>query len=144
MKKIFVLLLGAVVTLSAFAGNDKPIDPEKLPSRAREFITRHFPGADISLATVDRELFDTTYELFFTDGNKIEFDKKGQWKEINCKYSRIPDSALPKEIGRYMAAKHPGRYAKEIDRERNGYEVKLDNGLELKFDLRFRLTGYDD
>lgn len=144
MKKIFVILLSLVFCLPAIAGNDKPINPDSLPAQAKDFITKHFPETKISLATIDKEFLDTTYEVFFTDGNKVEFDKNGLWKDIDCKYSRIPDSALPVEIARYISGNHPDRYAKEIDRDKRDYEVKLDNGLELKFDLNFRLIGYDD
>lgn len=144
MKKIFILIFGLVVSLPAFAGNNKPINPENLPAKAKKFIAEYFTDANISLATVDRELFDTTYEVFFTNGNKVEFDKNGRWKEIDCKYSRIPNNALPTEISRYISANFPDRYAKEIDRDKRTYEVKLNNGLELKFDLKFRLIGYDD
>lgn len=144
MKKINVLLLVFAVSLTAFAGNDKPIGEDKLPVAAREFITGHFSGVEISLATVDRELLDTTYKVFFTNGNKVEFDKKGKWTEIDCKYSRVPENAVPEEIGRYVSTHHKENYVKEIDRDKRDYEVKLNNGIELKFDLRFRLIGYDD
>lgn len=144
MKKMSVLFLVLSVSLTAFAGNDKPISEDKLPAAAREFIAKHFQGSEISLATVDRELRDTTYEVFFTNGNKVEFDRKGQWKDIDCKYSRVPESAVPQEINSHISTSHQGLYVKEIDRDKRDYEVKLSNGLELKFDLSFRLIGYDD
>lgn len=144
MKKISVLFAVLAVSFTAFAGNDKPISEDKLPAAAREFIAGHFSGVKISLATVDKELLDTTYEVFFTNGDKVEFDKKGQWKDIDCKYSRVPENAIPEEISRYVSTHHQGLYVKEIDRDKRDYEVKLNNGLELKFDLRFRLIGYDD
>lgn len=31
-----------------------------------------------------------------------------------------------------------------IDRDKRDWEVKLDNGLDLKFDLHFRLIEIDD
>lgn len=31
-----------------------------------------------------------------------------------------------------------------IDRDRRDYEVELDNGLDLKFDLKFRLIDIDN
>ena len=144
MKKLFLLLMAMGLSFPAFAGHDKPISTDKLPAKAREFIAAHFDMSKISLTTMDKELFDTTYEVFFTDGNKIEFDRKGEWKDIDCKYSRVPDAAVPQGIKDYIAANHAGRFIKAIDRDKHDYEVKLDNGLELKFDLRFRLIGYDD
>lgn len=98
---------------------------------------------EISLATIDKELFDTTYEVFFTNGNKVEFSKNGEWKDIDCEYSRVPESAIPAKIREHIDTKHKGRYVKEIDRDKRDYEIKLDNGIELKFDLKFNLIGYD-
>jgi len=144
MKKGIALFLAFFASLSLFAGDDKPISVDKLPVAAKEFITQHFSGTEISLATMDKELFDTTYEVFFTDGCKVEFGKNGQWTDIDCKYSRVPQSAIPAEIYSFVTTRHPERYIKEIDRDRYDYEIKLDNGLELKFDLNFRLTEYDN
>ena len=140
---MIVLFLALSVSLPLLAGDDRPITVERLPGQARAFITAHFADTPISLATMDKEFFDTTYEVFFTDGGKVEFDKNGNWKEIDCKYGRVPEAAVPENIRTYLAANQPGRSVKEIDRDRYDYELKLDNGLELKFDLRFRLIGYD-
>lgn len=144
MRKIIVLLLAMCVAMPLMAGDDRSIDKGRLPATAKEFIAKHFEKAEISLATMDKELFDTTYDVFFTDGNKVEFDKNGEWKEVSCKYSRVPESVIPKQIKEFVAAKHPGRYAKEIEKDKYYYEVKLDSGLELKFDKKFRLVDYDD
>lgn len=143
MKKLLVLFFALTTSFSAFAADDKPISFEQLPNTAQNFITEHFKVADIALATVEREFFDTTYEVFFSDGCKIEFDKKGQWTDIDCKYGRVPDAAVPEAIMNHIQKNHPERYVKEIDRDTRDYEVQLDNGLELKFNLRFQLIGYD-
>ena len=37
-----------------------------------------------------------------------------------------------------------GRKIVSIDRDKRDWEVKLDNGLDLKFDLHFRLIEIDD
>ena len=43
-----------------------------------------------------------------------------------------------------MAKNFAGRKIVSIDRDKRGYEVKLDNGLDLKFDPKFRLVEIDD
>lgn len=144
MKRILAFCTALLVAVPVLAGNDKAIAPEKLPASARAFIAKYFAEESISLATVDRELLDTTYEVFFIDGNKVEFDKKGAWKEINCRYSRVPEAAIPIEINRQIAVSFPGRYVTEIECEKTGYDLKLENGIELKFSKNFRLIGQDD
>ena len=143
MKKWIVLVAALAVSLPLLAGDDRPISKDRLPAPAKEFIARHFASMEISLATMDKEMFDTTYEVFFIDGSKVEFGRNGLWQEIDCKYGRVPEAALPEGIRTYLQANQPDRFVKEIDRDKHDYEVKLDNGLELKFDLGFRLIGYD-
>ena len=144
MKKIIVLMTISFWVGGCKVGNDQPIGQDRLPAAAREFVSRHFSEAEILLATMDKETFDTTYDVFFKDGRKIEFGKNGQWREIDCKSSPIPQRAIPEEIGRYVSSNYPDHFACEIDRDKRGCEVKLNNGIELKFDSRFRLVGVDD
>ncbi len=144
MKKLLVLLCAMTVSSPLMADNDKPIEIGQLPAPAREFIQQHFKDAQISLATVDRSVFGSTYEVFFAGGCKIEFDKEGQWKEMDCKHSRVPAEAIPAAIRNHIAANYPESYVTEIDRDKRDYEVKLDNGLELTFDLGLRLIEIDD
>ncbi len=144
MKKTLVLIFALAVSFPLSADNDQPIDTERLPAPAREFIAQHFKDIGISLTTVDREIFETTYEVFFANGCKVEFDGKGHWKDIDCQHTRVPEGAVPEDIRRYVDTNYPGRYVTEIDRDTRDYEIKLDNQLELTFNLRFQLIGIDD
>ncbi len=126
------------------ADNDRPIEIVQLPVRAREFIETHFTDIQISLATMDREFTETTYEVFFANGSKVEFDGSGRWKEIDCKHTRVPKEAVPEQIRTYIAVNYPECYVTEIDLDKRDYELKLNSGVELTFDLRFRLIGIDD
>lgn len=144
MKKILLLLAATAISCQLFAGDDRPIDVARLPAPAREFIGRHFKNVRVALSTVDREMFDTTYEVFFTDGRKVEFDASGHWKEVDCQHARVPAGIVPEAIRNHIAANYRGRRVTQIDRDRRDYEVKLDNGLELTFDAGFRLIEIDD
>ncbi len=143
MKKLFVFLLVMTVSLPLLA-DDRPIDTDRLPERAKEFINQYFKDVAVSLATVDREVFETTYEVFFVGGSRIEFDGNGRWKDIDCQHTRVPEGAMPETICRYIKANYPENYVVEIDRDTRDYEAKLNNGLELTFNLRFQLIGIDD
>ena len=46
--------------------------------------------------------------------------------------------------GRGKFENYPDRKITAIDRDRRDYEVELDNGLDLKFDLKFRLIDIDN
>ncbi len=143
MKKAFALIVAMAASFTVWADNDKPIAAERLPAPAQEFIKQHFNGIGISLATVDKEIFETTYEVFLASGSRIEFDGKGQWKDIDCQHGRVPEEAVPEGIRSYLAANYPERYVTGIDRDTRDYEIKLDNQLELTFNRKFQLIEID-
>lgn len=145
MKKLFIFwifLLGTVVL--AKADDDKPIAVNELPSKALSFVNTHFTGLKISYAKVETDFFDKSYDVVFINGQKAEFDKKGEWKKVDCKYSSVPATILPDAIKKYLAEQYPGESVIEIERDKKGYEVKLKNKLELKFNKAFQLTEIDD
>ncbi len=144
MKKLFALLaILPAFTASAAVDDERPIGFEQLPANSREFIKKHFPEAKVAFATVEGRLWPT-YEVIFTDGAQIEFDSSGEWKEIDCKYSYIPEGVMLPKIVEFYKERFPEARVKEIERDRNGYELRLDNRMELHFDLRGNFRGYDD
>ena len=56
----------------------------------------------------------------------------------------LPAAIVPQQIRDYVAKNFAGRKIVSIDRDKRDWEVKLDNGLDLKFDLQFRLIEIDD
>lgn len=57
------------------ADNDKPIKVEQLPQTAQTLIKQHFAGLKVALAKADKDWFDTTYDVMFANGDKLEFNK---------------------------------------------------------------------
>ena len=98
----------------------------------------------ISLITKDTDLLDTTYDVLFSDGTKIEFNSKGEWKEISCKKGVVDNKYIPQQIRTTVARRWPDSGFRKIERYRQGYEAELTNRLELKFDKHFRLVEIDD
>lgn len=147
MKRFTILMASLFTALSilpASAGNDRIITVGELPAAAQQFITTHFKGVEVSYAKVDEEWFDKEYKVVFVNGAKVEFLEDGLWKELDCKYGEVPAAAVPRQIADEVARLFPGRKIVSIDRGRRDYEVGLDNGLELTFDRKFRLTVMDD
>ena len=147
MKKFTIILASLALmasTLTAFAGNDRIITVAELPAVSQQFIKAHFAGVEVSYAKVDEEMFDKDYKVVFVNGSKVEFAKNGQWTDVDCKYGVVAVAIVPLQIRDHVAQHFAGRKIVSIDRDKRGYEVKLDNGLELKFDLKFRLIEVDD
>lgn len=145
MKKL-ILLFACLFTLhvAVQADNDKPIQVNQLPQQAQQFIKQHFASKPIAMAKVETDLFYKSYDVIFTNGNKVEFDKKGQWTEVNCKYDAVPLKIIPTAILKYVTANYPKTKITKIERDSKDYEVKLSSGIELTFDTKFNLIDIDN
>lgn len=126
------------------ADNDKPIQIGQLPTTAQTFITTHFKNAKVALAKQETELFDKSYDVIFTNGEKVEFNKSGEWTEVSCKINGVPDAIVPQAIKDYVKANYPDARILKIERDRHEYEVKLSNRWEITFDNQMRVIDIDD
>lgn len=145
MKKL-VFLLVCLFTLQtvAYADNDKPIQITQMPQAAQQFIKKHFADNKVALAKMESDFFYKSYEVIFTNGNKVEFDKKGEWTEVDCKYGSVPGAVIPNAIKKYVSANYPDTKILKIEHDNKDYEIKLSNRIELKFDLKFNLIDIDN
>jgi hypothetical protein len=145
MKRFFVVLVSLVlISNAAFAGKDKAITIDQLPQTAQQLIKKYFSNTEVSYAKMETDVFDKSYEVIFVNGCKVEFDKKGEWKEVNCKYAEVPAGIVPSKIQEFLTKNHSNAKVLEIDKDKRDYELKLNNGIELRFDLKENFMGYDD
>lgn len=145
MKKILLLLVCLFSLQTAVrADDDRPIAVTQLPASAQQFIKKHFAGNQVAFAKMEKDWFSKSYDVTFTNGNKLEFDEKGEWTEVDCKYTSVPAAIVPKAIADYVAQNYKDVRILKIDRDTRDYEVKLSNRLELKFDLQFNLIDIED
>lgn len=129
MKKILILALG-LITLNVFASCDRPVTFNNLPSKAQQFITQHFKGVEVISAKFD----DGSYDVYLADGTELEFDRKGEWKDVDCKMRAVPTAIVPTNIANYVKSKFPNNLIVKIEKVFKGYDVELDSDLDLKFD----------
>lgn len=142
MKKLILLAVTALVGATVIAcADEKPIAFSKLPEKARNFVTEHFE-ANVSL--VRKDAFPTEYEVIFVNGDKIKFDSRGEWEEIECRQAAVPTVAVPGEIRTWLEANYPQQYIISIERDKRSWEIELDNLLDFKFNSRFQLLRIDD
>lgn len=149
MKRILSLTLALValvslVTLSLHAGSDRVIQSKQLPKAAQLFLAKHFAGRAVSFAKEDRDFSGTTYDVRLADGTEIEFTSAGEWKEVDGKHTALPLTFIPAQIVKTIQSQHAGDAIVHIERKRRGYQVELASGLEVLFNTRFQLVGYDD
>ena len=146
MKKILLILVAvfSVGILAAVADNDKLINKSQLPQPAQEFIDAHFAGIDLLYAKEDCNILFSSYEVRLANGVKLEFSSKGNWEEVDCQQGAVPAAIVPQPIKEYIGKSYAGESILAIEKNRNDYEVKLSNRLELKFDKDFNLYDIDD
>lgn len=145
MKQLIILTV-CLFTLSgiAYADNDKPISVNELPQKARNFIQTFFSKHTVSYAKMEKDFLEKSYDVAFTNGEKIEFDKNGEWKEVSCKLTIVPDAVVPKQIKSYLTEQFPQAKILKIERDAKGYEVELNNKLDIKFNTQFQVVEIDD
>ena len=148
MKTIIKKTLMALVCLvtfqqAAMADNDKPINVNQLPATAQQVIKSNFAGKKVALAKVESGLIDKSYDVIFTTGEKIEFDRSGNWTEVDCKRSEVPAKLVPTQINTYVNANYSGNKILKIEKDRSEYEINLSNGVEIKFNKNFMEIDID-
>ncbi|WP_081968481.1 PepSY-like domain-containing protein [Porphyromonas cangingivalis] len=135
--KMKMILIGLILVMATIFGckdtDDQVIQPSKLPAAAQSFIETNFPGAQFVLVTVDKDFAETTYDVVLNNGVKLEFDAKGEWKEVEARPSEVPANIIPNQIRTYVTEHYPETKIVKINRDPNDYEVDLSNGVELKF-----------
>lgn len=143
MKKFMFLLMCVLTMQVAMADSDKPITFEQLPQTAQQFVKQNFPDLKIAFVKMEKDWFDTEYSVMFLNGDKIDFQKDGQWKEIKCRRSTVPMQVVPAQIRNHVKNNYPDANVLSIEKDRYEYEVRLSNFWELKFDLKYNLIDMD-
>lgn len=106
-----------------------------LPATAQATLNRYFAKTPVNHIKVDKKTFGgTEYDVILNDGTQIEFDSKGNWKEIDCGSRGVPDGLVLKPITDYVKRNFKGQKIVGIDVNKNNYEIELSNGVEIQFD----------
>ena len=56
----------------------------------------------------------------------------------------VPAAIVPQGIKDYVSSKHAGQRIVGIEKERNGYDIELSNGVDIKFNKEAQFVRYDD
>ena len=148
MKRMIRVLMIAICcmmscNMAANAGNGKPISVNALPAKAQTLINNHFNGQKVMLATIESGVVSRSYDVVLKNGTKLEFDKRGNLTEIDCKQGIVPDQLIPQAITNYLKENYEGQSVRKIEINRKEYEVELTNGLDLTFNKHFQLIDID-
>lgn len=148
MKRIFSVLMIVICCMLSCnmvvnADNDKPISVTSLPAKAQTLLSNHFARQKVMLATIESGIIGRNYDVVLQDGTKLEFDKKGNLTEVDCKQGTVPAKLIPSAINHYLKKNYAGLSVKKFEVNKNEYEIELANGLDLTFNKHFQLIDID-
>ena len=144
MKKLILLTVSLFMGLGTiFAGHDHPIKVEQLPEKAQKFLTTYWNDVKVVKVEMDKDGLEVTYDVYLENKTNIEFDKKGEWKEIKSPMAEIPKGVIIQNIVDYVANNYSGSRIEKIKREHHHYEVELTNDIELKFNKKGEFKRID-
>lgn len=145
IAKILMIAICCIVSCNIVAnvGKDKPIAVNALPAKAQTMLSKHFNKQKVMLATIESGVITRSYDVVLQNGTKLEFDKKGNLTEIDCKQGIVPSQLIPQAIKNYLKTNYAEHSVKKIEIDRKEYEVELTNGLDLTFNKNFQLIDID-
>lgn len=138
MKRTFITAFFAmllVVFSVSCSSEEKEFDYTALPMSAQLFVKQYFVDATYSRVEKKKDDGFWKYEVWLSDGSKVEFNEKGEWTSVECKYSEIPVGIIPTVIAEDIAKKYPDLKPYKIEKEVGGYEIDI-SGYDLYYSYK--------
>lgn len=139
MKRTFITAFFAmllVVFSVSCSSEEKEFDYAALPMSAQLFVKQYFADASCSRVEKEKDNGFWEYEVLLSDGSQVEFNEKGEWTSVECKYSEMPVGIIPTVIAEDIAKRHPDLKPYKIEKEVGGYEIDIPG-----YDLYYRYNG---
>ena len=140
IKKMMMVVCSVVLfSTTACADKNKPIQVNELPAKAQTVLNTHFSGQKVTMATLESE----SYNVVLQNGTKLEFDRKGNLTEVDCKQGTVPAKLIPQAIKSYVQTNYSGQNIKKMEIDKNEHEIELSNGLDITFNKHFKVIDID-
>lgn len=138
MKKLLIIGI-AIISIATMSFCTKTDPTQKI----NEFVSTYFPQANITATVPDgRE-----YDVMLSDNTKLEFDRKIEWKEIDCEhatiYTFVPSALVPQQITAYVSQKYPNNTIVKISKDGRNWDIELNNDIEIEFNKNFEVVEID-
>ena len=130
MKRNILILFSVFATLCFPARADGIVtfDSKQLPPKARIFLVEHFPEAQISHIKIEKEFLRVSkYEVLLTNRTEVEFDRDGEWLEVECDRMQVPDALIPAYVSEYLGKYFPDAWVrfKQLSYSQAVYPVEI-------------------
>ena len=135
MKKICACMILSVATIQMwFADEIITKDITKLPAKGQGFIAQNHTDKQLSYIKIDKKHSHKEYDLVFTDGTEVEFDKDGDRKDITSKAAPFSVHVILQTIKVYLDQIYSNIAVDDLVNTRSGYDVEWVKDLFLRFD----------
>lgn len=125
-KTLLPLLMSLV--MASCGGSGKDISYDALPEKARQFIGLYFQDMECVRIVQKKDNGTTGFEAYLTGGAKLEFDWRGEWTSLDCKFSALPSGILPENIITYIDNRYPDAVVRKAEKLPSGYEINIARG----------------
>jgi len=142
MRKVvlkFSVLCALALIFTSCDKDEKIITSDNLPSLANSFLNDYFKDVNIVSITEEMDVIEgAEYEVLFSNGMEVTFDKNGEWDEVEAHDDKvaIPTSFILPSIVSYVNENYSPALINSIDKEKSTFEVELTNGIDLIFTLQ--------
>lgn len=128
--------------------DEQVVQETEIPKVAKEFIAKNFEAATVVLVKKELDSKGDEYKVYLSNGYKIEFDNRGEWKEIKGNQQNdLVNTVLLERISSYIKGNYGSYKIVSIERDRGRFQVEIEQGvndLELLFDEKGNFIGIDD
>ncbi len=132
MKRLFLLALVPFLLISCEKEEILPLTD--IPSEISNYVSTHFPENPIIQAIKDTDGFELTYDITLEGGLFLKFNRKKEVIDIEG-LTKLPDSVIPAKLLEYATTNYPDNYIIGWELDDRNQQIKLENGLELEFNM---------
>jgi len=132
MKRLFLMALVPFMLMSCEKEDILPLTD--IPSEISNYVSTHFPDNPIIQAIKDTDGFELTYDITLEEGFFLEFNRKKEGIDIEG-LTKLPDSVIPAKLLEYATSNYPDNFIIGWELDDRNQQIKLENGLELEFNM---------
>lgn len=147
MKKVILSLVAILLLFGSMSCAQVTMlsDVSELPRTAQNFLSQNFADEKISYIKKDSDVLEKKrYEVKFTSGFEVDFDKNGQWLEVDCKRTKVPNAIILPAILTYVNQHFANTFIVQIEKEIWGFSVQLNNDIDLDFNKEGAFKRIDE
>lgn len=105
-----------------------------IPSEIKTYTQNHFPEQKILQVIEEKDGFEKSFETTLEENYVLSFDRKINIQSLDG-VNELPSSVIPEKILTYVQTNYPNNFITDWELERKTQQVRLNNDIDLVFDL---------